>query len=40
MLAVMASSRQLDAPKRDGTLQRHLDGRLLHAVLPIEGRVA
>lgn len=40
VLAIMASSRQLDAPECDGALQGHLDGRLLHAVLPIESRVA
>lgn len=40
MLAVMASSRQLDAPECDRALQGHLDGCLLHTILPIEGRVA
>ena len=40
VLAIVASSRQLDAPECDGALQRHLDGCLLHAIFPIEGRVA
>lgn len=40
MLAIVASSRQLDTPECDGALQRYLDGCLLHAILPIEGRVA
>lgn len=40
VLAVVASGRQLDSPEGDGTLERHLDGRLLHAVLAVEARVA
>lgn len=40
MLAIVASSRQLYAPECDGALQRHLDGGLLHAILPIESCVA
>lgn len=34
--AVVSSGRQLYAPKSDGTLERHPDGRLLHAVLSVE----
>lgn len=38
--AVMAPGRELDPAEGDGALQGHLDGRLLHAVLPTEGRAA
>lgn len=40
MLAIVASSRQLYAPECDGALQRHLDGCLLHTILPVESCVA
>lgn len=36
----MAPSRELDPPEGDGTLERHFNGRLLNAVLPVERRVA
>lgn len=38
--AVVSSRRQLDAPESDWTLERHFDGRLLHAVLPVESGAA
>ena len=38
--AVVSPGGQLDAPERDGTLQGHFDGRLLHSVLPVQPRGA
>ena len=40
VFAVVAPCGQLDASEGDGAFQRHLDGRLLHAVLPVERGVA
>lgn len=40
MFAVVPPGRELDPPEGDGTLERHFNGRLLHAVLPVERCVA
>lgn len=37
---VMASGRELDPAEGDGALERHLDGRLLHAILSVGPRGA
>ena len=39
MLAVVAAGGERDAPARDGALEGHLDGRLLHAVVTVHRRV-
>lgn len=40
MFAVVTSRRKLYSSEGDRTLERDLDGGLLHAVLPIQRRVA
>lgn len=39
MFAVVASGWKLYSPEGDWTLERNLNGRLLHAVLSVERRV-